>query len=167
MWKVYFFIVIITFLLTYGCENHSGIEEYNKGINYQENNHTALAEQQYKLAIKKNPNLAEAYLNLGLIYIEDGWLEGGEKMTLKSISLFKSSNKTIITGNTLEQSLSIAYNNLGVIEIQRAIEYEIDYNYLLSKSHWEKGMEYFYVAVNLDATNSKAQSNIKRFSDAY
>ena len=178
-WKIFgiSLLSLITYLgilfLVYSAKNplwiesDDGISEYNKGVEYQETNQLSLAEQQFKLAIQKKPNLAEAYLNLGLIYINDGWLEGGEEMTLKSISIFKSTNVTIVVGSTLQQSLSTAYNNLGVIEIQRAAKFETNYNYSSAKNHWEKGMQYFYEAVRLDPMNSKAQSNINKFSNAY
>jgi tetratricopeptide (TPR) repeat protein len=177
-WKVLGFILlnllisITLFLIVYSTSftsitNDDGIEEYNKGLGYQETNQITLAEQQYKLAIQKNPNLAEAYLNLGLIYLNNGWLQGAEEMTLKSISIFESSNKTIVSGNTPQQSLSIDYNNLGAIEMAKALQYETNYDYSSAKYHWKNGIVYFNKAIQLDPTNSKAQSNINRFSNAY
>jgi hypothetical protein len=142
---------------------NDGIYEYNKGLGYQETNQRTLAEQQYKLAIQKNPNLAEAYLNLGLIYLDDEWLEGAEEMTSKSILIFKNTNKTIVSGSNSKQSLSIAYNNLGAIEIGKALKYETTNDYLSAKNHWEIGMNYFNEAIILDPMNSKAQANINKF----
>lgn len=144
-----------------------GIEEYNKGVQFQQTNQTELAEQQFKLAIQQNPELAEAYLNIGLIYMNRTWLDGAEQMTNKCISILDRTQKTIIEGSTLNQTLSIAYNNLGVVELGRCLQAEQKYNYVLAKQHWKSGMGYFRYAVKLDPMNSQAQANIQNFQEAY
>lgn len=58
-----------------GC-GVKGMENYNTGVQYQQSGQTDLAEQQYKIAIQQNPELGEAYLNLGLIYINKQWFDG-------------------------------------------------------------------------------------------
>lgn len=58
---------------------------YNKGIRYQETNQFALAEQQYKIALQKNPELAVAHLNLGALYFNKGWYDGAETSFKKAV----------------------------------------------------------------------------------
>lgn len=144
-----------------------GLYNYNEGVKFQQTGQIELAEQQFKLALEKNPKLAEAHLNLGMIYIDRGWYEGGEKSTLQAIKIFEQTKETFIEGSTWKQPLSIAYNNLGVIEIARGINKESDFDYLKGKTYWEKAMSFFHKAVELDPSNSNAQGNINRFKDAY
>lgn len=117
-----------------------GIDEYNKGLQYQQSNQIDLAEQQYKLAIDRNQNLAEAYLNLGLIYLNHTWYDGAEAMTSKSVEVFKKNGYSIVEGGSLNQSLSIAYNNLGVIYMGRALQDETRGDYSGAKRRWKVGM---------------------------
>jgi len=144
-----------------------GIEEYNKGVHYQQSGQNELAEQQYKLAVQKNPDLAEAYLNIGLIYTDRTWFDGGELMIKKCIEILNRTGKTLVEGNTLNQTLSIAYNNLGVIAIARALQAEMKFNYALARQYWKVGMAHFRIAVELDPMNSQAQANIQNFGSAY
>jgi tetratricopeptide (TPR) repeat protein len=145
----------------------AGIREYNKGCEYQADGDVLLAERQFKWAIEKNPNLSEAYLNLGLIYLENDLLDLGEEMTLKSIELLKRFKKTIVYGSTYEQTLSLAYNNLGVIEMDRYLQFENDYDDASAKKSWEKGMDFFYEANRLDPENSITNGNIRKFANLY
>lgn len=144
-----------------------GIEEYNKGVHYQQSDQTELAEQQFKLAIQKNPDLAEAYLNIGLIYIDRTWFDGGEQMTNKCIEILNRTRKTLVEGSTLNQTLSICYNNLGVVAMGRALQAETKFNYVLARQYWKAGMSHFRKAVELDPMNSHAQANIQNFGSAY
>ena len=145
----------------------SGLNEYNQGVSYQETNQITLAEQQYKIAIQKNPNNASAYLNLGVIYLNNGWYDGAEQMTKKSISILQQTQKTSVKGSTLEQSFSLAFYNLGAIEINRGIQADAQLNYVVAKNHWKKGMSYLRNAVELDPMNSRAQAAIKNYENAY
>jgi len=145
----------------------SGIEEYNKGVHYQQSSQTELAEQQFKLAIQKNPDLAEAYLNIGLIYIDRTWFDGGEQMTNRCIEILNRTRKTLVEGSTLNQTLSIGYNNLGVVAMGRAFQEETKFNYVLARQYWNVGMSHFRKAVELDPMNSQAQANIQNFGSAY
>jgi len=143
------------------------IDHYNKGVEFQQTGQIELAEQQFRLALEKDPNFAETHLNLGWIYIDRGWYEGGEKSTKQAIKLFEQNKDTLIEGSTWKQALSLAYNNLGIIEIAREINEESKLDYFKAKANWEKAMSFFQKAIELDPLNSQAQSNIKKFQDAY
>ena len=144
-----------------------GMENYNEGVKLQQDKKSGLAEQQFKLALKNNPDLAEAHLNLGLIYMENEWLDGAESSTKQAIAIFERTNKTYVEGSTVRQSLSLAYNNLGAIEMGRALEAENQRDISGARSHWQKGMNHFRKAIDLDSANAKAQGNIRRFGSAY
>jgi tetratricopeptide (TPR) repeat protein len=100
----------------------SGVSPYNQGVQHLQAGETTLAEQEFKLALARNPNLAEAHLNLGLIYRQVGWLDGAETETRKAIEIFERTHQTIVAGETWQQSLSVAYNNLGALELARGVE---------------------------------------------
>lgn len=144
-----------------------GIDAYNQGVHYQQTGQNDLAEQQFKIAIQQNPNFAEAYLNLGLIYLNTRWFDGAEEMTLKCISILNSTQKTIIEGGSVNQTLSIAYNNLGVARLGRALEAERSYKYDVAKSEWNRAMKFFSEAIRLDPSNAQAQSNVSTYKNAY
>jgi tetratricopeptide (TPR) repeat protein len=160
-------VLIILFPLICIACGPSGIGEYNKALGYQTEGKIDLAEHEYKIALQKNPSLAEAHMNLGVIYLTRGWLDGAEKSTERAIEIFESTKKTYIKGSSWAQSLSIAYNNLGIVEIRRAAEAEIKSDKDGAKTHWKTAMSHFSKAVQLDASNSQAQANIKQFQDAY
>lgn len=171
-------IIIGIGLMLYGDAGHllnssinllptPGLDEYNKGVHYQQSNQVDLAEQQFKLAIERNQNLAESYLNLGLIYLNRTWYDGAEQMTNRCVEILKNNGYTIIEGGSLNQTLSIAYNNLGVIYMGRALQDETRGDYSTAKSRWKVGMDYLHEALRLDPANSMANVNIQTYGNAY
>lgn len=154
-----------------GC-GEKGFSEYNKALEHQASGKLDLAEQEYKIALQKNPGLAEAHMNIGVIYVERGWLDGAEESTKKAIAIFEKTQTTWIKGSSWQQSLAIAYNNLGMVEINRAIQAERESMDAGEKerrrySHWKQAMSYFEKAVELDSSNSQAHANIAKFQNAY
>jgi tetratricopeptide (TPR) repeat protein len=163
--NIFALIAIVLFFCT-ACGS-SWMDDYNKGVEYQQAGKIELSEQQFKIVIQKNPEAAEAYLNLGLIYGNRGWIDGGETNTQKAVEIFEKTHKTFIKGSTWEQAISLAYNNLGALEMQRALNAERESDKEKAKAKWESGMAYFQRAVTFDANNSMAQANIERFKGAY
>lgn len=149
-----------------GC-GVQGLGNYNKGVEYQQTGQIDLAEQQFKIALQKNSELAEAHLNLGLIYLNKGWYDGAEVSTKRSIEILELTRMTLVEGATWQQTLSIGYNNLGVIEIGRSIEAESQFDIAKAKVHWKKAMPFFRKAIELDPSNAQAQVNIKQFQNVY
>lgn len=166
MIKISGILIFFLIVLSTGC-TPDGKNDYNEGVQSQQSGKTDLAEQRFKLAIQKNPDLAEAYLNLGLIQINRGWLDGGEASTKMAIEIFERTHKTIATGSNWQQALSLAYNNLGVIEIQRSLAAEIKSDRDVAKAHWKNAMSHFRMAVSLDSMDSVAQGNVERFKNCY
>ena len=149
-----------------GC-GEKGFSEYNKALEYQASGKLDLAEQEYKIALQKNPGLAEAHMNVGVIYLERGWLDGAEESTKKAIDIFEKTQKTWIKGSSWQQSLAVAYNNLGMVEINRAGQAERESIKDNAKSHWKVAMSCFEKAVELDSSNSQANANVVKFQNAY
>jgi tetratricopeptide (TPR) repeat protein len=143
------------------------LEEYNKGVEYQQAGKIDLAEQQFKVVLQNNPECAEAHLNLGLIQMNRGWLDGAEKSTKKAMEILEATRKTFVKGATWEQPLSVAYNNLGAVEVKRGLSAEKRSDRDEAKKRWETAMTHFRKAAQLDPMNSLAQSNIERFKNAY
>ncbi len=156
--------VIALFLgLLFAC-TEKGVSNYDQGVDYQTKKEFDQAEQSFKVALQKNPELAEAHLNLGRIYLDKGWLDGAETSTKIAIEIFERTKKTI-TGTTYKQSLALAYNNLGAIEIDRS-KLAIDkHDFTSAKSHAVNGKKYFSKSIEFDPTNSSAQVNIQRLKD--
>src|ERR1700738_3501241 len=117
----------------------AGMTNYNNGVNHQGTKQSTLAEQDYKLALQQNPSLAEAHLNLGIMYMDTQWWDDAEEETKQAVALFEKTKTTLVAGATWQQSLSIAYNNLGVIEMSRAQGFDASRNSTQARSHWQAG----------------------------
>lgn len=150
-----------------GCGEAAAIKHYNEGVDYYHEGKLGLAEQQYKLALQEDAGLAEAYLNLGIIYLDKGWIEGAEEHTQKAIDLLRARSSTIVLGATADEIISIGYNNLGIIEIQKTMEMEMIFDFAEAENHWRKAMDLFHQALELDPDNPEANANIRLFRNAY
>lgn len=142
-----------------------GAAEYNEGVVYYQAGSTDLAEQRFKQAIQKNAGLAEAHLNLGLIYLQRQWYDGAEASTKQAIDIFERTRTTIVDGSTWQQSCSLGYNNLAAIELNRILG-EAFTDPARAKARCASGNYSFYLkkAIELDPTNSYAQGNTQRLS---
>jgi tetratricopeptide (TPR) repeat protein len=164
---------LLAIVLISGCSamsdlaRPSGLDKYKSALQHQERNESTLAEQDYKIALRENPDLAEAHLNLAMLYMNSQWWDGADDETQKAVALFEKTHKTYIEGSTWQQSLSIGYNNLGAIEMGRGLESEMTSDIRAARTHWQTGMSHLNKAVQLDPTNAKAQANIQRFKNAY
>ena len=158
-------------LLSVGCQSEGpesrAVDYYNEGVDLFSEGKLGLAEQQYKLAIDADASLAEAHLNLGVVYLQTGWLDGAEQSTLTALDHLSSSGRTVITGSTVEETKSLAYLNLCAIEIQRGLGAELELDYDAGRMHWERTMANLRQAVELDPSNAVAQSLIAQLEDAY
>jgi tetratricopeptide (TPR) repeat protein len=133
---------------------------YNEGFQHMEAGQKDLAEQQFKLALQQFPDLAEAHSNLGAIYQERGWLDGAETETTKAIEILERTHQTFVEGQTLEQSMSADYNNLGSIESGRADETN---DASQQRLHRKAATVFFQKAIELDPSDAQALANIRRF----
>lgn len=163
MFKGLFIFLLAVALVGCGVK---GMENYNAGVQYQQAGQVDLAEQQYKIAIQQNPELGEAYLNLGLIYINKQWFDGALQNTQKAIEIFNRTKNTYIEGSSLIQTLAIAYNNLGIIEMNLIEQAGANISMDDLNAKWDSAISHFQSAINLDPQCAEANSNLSKFTNA-
>lgn len=115
-------MVLTALLFTTGCSNSPGEQEFNKGIEAERADKLDLAQELFEIALEKNPNIAEAHINLGLIYIKKKDYDRAWKETNIGLEMAKESKTSIVMGGTWEDQAALAYNNLAKITFDRAIE---------------------------------------------
>ena len=153
--------IILAVAVGYGLYFDSANYHYNQGIRYLAENPahpSALAEQQFKIAIDKDPDNAEAHMNLGVYYLRTGWIDGAERETKAAIEIFERTHETKIEGAQWEESLSIAYNNLGVIAVSRIAKNPDEAVGLL-----QEAIADFKKALELDPNNAQAHVNLEKY----
>ncbi len=153
--------ILLAAAVGYGFYFDSANYHYNQGIKYMAENPahpSALAEQQFKIAIDKDSDNAEAHLNLGVYYLRTGWLDGAEKETKAAIEIFDRTHETKVEGAEWEESLSIAYNNLGVIAVSRIAKNPDEAVGLL-----QEAIADFKKALELDPNDAQAHVNLGKY----
>lgn len=158
--RLTFGLVIVTLLI--GC-GVPGMDYYNKGVIFQQGGQLDLAEEQYKNALRKNPEFAEAYYNLGVIYGGKGKIDEAEASFKKSIEIIERTRKTNVEGSTWQQELSVAYNNLGAVEIRRAQLALSIFDLASGKSYYDNALAHFKKAVELDPSDTMAQTALQKY----
>ncbi|MEA3465016.1 MAG: tetratricopeptide repeat protein [Thermodesulfobacteriota bacterium] len=115
-------IALTALLLTTGCTTAPGEQEFNKGIEAERADKLDLAQELFETALEKNPNIAEAHINLGLIFIKKKDYDRAWKETTIGLEMAKESKTTIVMGGSWQDQAALAYNNLAKIVFDRAIE---------------------------------------------
>jgi len=100
-----------------------GGQEYNQGTAALEKEHYDKAIEFLKKAIRKNPILAEAYLNLGFAYAKTDQKDDARNQIQTAIELLKN-GRHIETKDqfSIEQKLSNAYKNLALLIFRPMID---------------------------------------------
>ena len=160
-------LVCLSLFIIIAIFRDSALDHYAKGVKYFESGQIGLAEQQTKIALQKDSELAEAHLNLGVIYERKGWYDGAVESTRRGLEILERTQKTCVEGSSWQQTVSRAYGNLGVCEIKKAAIAESQSDRDRAKDHWILAMGHFEKAVELDPTNASAQSNLRQFKNAY
>jgi hypothetical protein len=153
--------ILLILVVGFGVLIDSATGHYNKGIRYMAENRAhpdGLAEQQFKIAIARDPDFAEAHMNLGVYYLRTGWLDGAEKETKTAIEIFERTHETKVEGAQWEESLSIAYNNLGAIAVGRIAKHPGGAVGLL-----QVAIADFKKALELDPNNAQAHVNLDKY----
>lgn len=149
----------ITLLLT-GCSD-PGEDTYNQGVKALNEGKPAQARELFLRTLDENPNIAEAYLNLGRIDIKQETYAKAREHTLKALEILEKDRKTIISGATWKEQAALACNNMASIAFQQALKLNknensdpVETERLLSeaKSWLEK-------AIELDPNNETIQKN--------
>jgi hypothetical protein len=153
--------ILLIVVVGFGLFIDSATNHYNTGIRYMAENPahpSALAEQQFKIAIDKDSDFAEAHMNLGVYYMRTGWLDGAEKETRAAIDIYERTHETKVVGAQWEESLSIAYNNLGAIAVGRIAKDPGEAVSLL-----QEALADFKKALELDPNNAQAHVNLEKY----
>jgi tetratricopeptide (TPR) repeat protein len=138
-----------------------GISAYNEGVQHQARGEKFLAEQLFTIALQSQPDLAEAHLNLGALYDDDGLIDAAEAETQQSIAILERTKTTLVEGSTYQQTLSMAYTNLGRIQAERANASFARFDFVESQQLQTAAMASYKRAVALDPTNVRAQAVLK------
>jgi tetratricopeptide (TPR) repeat protein len=143
------------------------MDRYNKGVEFQKDGKLSDAEVEYKGALKINPNMAEAYLNLAGIYLGKDWYEGSIECSKKAIDIFERTKHTSIDGQlqSFPEVLSAAYNNLGAAQMG-LIEDLKEKSPELAFEKWKEIIDNLKKAIEIDPQNAEAQTNLKKNTDA-
>lgn len=67
--NLFLFLLLISILLSCSNKEQQAQKHYKKGFEFHNQGALDQAAQEYQEAIKLNPNLSEAYMNLGAIYV--------------------------------------------------------------------------------------------------
>lgn len=146
-----------------GCSEQPGIGNYNRGVEYFSRKQVDRAKDHYILAIGEAPDLAEAHINLGLIYMNEGELDLAEDHIRTGIETLERDRKTVARGTSYEEILSVAYGNLGILMVNRARTFDMKLDSDSAAVCWESARGYFEEALVHDPENQYARDRLAEF----
>jgi tetratricopeptide (TPR) repeat protein len=164
-WILIILLIACGVIVSLAIYRTRGYGNYNKGIIYQESGQSVLADQQYKLALQRNPDLAEAHLNLGVTYLSRGWYDKAEASTKKAVEILERTRTTMIEGSTWKETLSLAYTNLGSIELNRGFGAAYDFDHVKEEVHFKNAISFFQKALEFNPSNTNAKTKIQMLKD--
>lgn len=158
--STYLLFVIITTLSLCGCANVPGEHEYNKGIEAERENKLDLAQQLFEEALKKNPSIAEAHINLGVVHLKKKNAELAWQETSLGLELIEKSKKTIVVGGLWQHQAALGYNNLAKIAFNRALEANKNSDSTGRQQHYDHALSLLKKALELDPENELVLRNL-------
>lgn len=154
-------LLILPLLFSTGCSTTDpGENEFNKGIEAERFDKLDLAQQLFEEALKKNPKLAEAHINLGLIYIKKNNPDRAWEETTTGLEIIKETKTTIVMGGTWQEQASLAYNNLAKIVFDKAIEAYQAGDIEAMNQHKDHALSLLQQAVELSPDNELATDSL-------
>jgi tetratricopeptide (TPR) repeat protein len=135
---------------------------FSKGLRFDEEENYKRAEDYFKRALKINPSLANAHLALGAIYLKTGELLEAERSLLKAIETLPRSG---LRGPSYKRNLSLAYNNLGVVEEKRILQAIERQDFLAAENHLSSSRAFYLEAMEYDPQNELAFYNWRRLPE--
>jgi len=154
-------LLLLPLLTITGCSSTDpGENEFNKGIEAERFDKLDLAQQLFEKALKKNPKLAEAHINLGLIFIKKKNPDRAWQETTTGLEIIEQTKTTIVMGGTWQEQASLAYNNLAKIVFDRALEAYQAGDSETMKQHKDHALSLLQQAVELNPDNELAVSSL-------
>ncbi len=148
-------------LLTAACgSTRVGENEYNKGIEAFKADKIELAQQLFEKSIQKNPKLAEAYINLGMVYIKQHKTEKAWQTTQTGLDVINQTRDTIIRGGSWQEQAALANNNLAKIVFDKAITAYNKKDISTSKKLQNEALSYLSKAIKLAPEDELIKKNI-------
>ena len=130
---------------------------YHKGQAYELAGRYDRAERQFKRAISVDPTMAEAHLALGAVYLKTGRIDEAEATIITAIVTLPRSR---LRGRAYRNTLSMAYNNMGVVEEWRAVSEVLEFELTDAEAHRRNAQSHYHNALELDPRNSLARDNL-------
>lgn len=140
----------------------SAMYYFEQGIRYDEREQYEKAEEFLEQALTINANLANAHLALGAIYLKTDRLLEAEQSTMQTIHTLPRSG---VRGAEYKKILSLAYNNLGVIEEKRVIRALAEQDLAAAEDHLASSRAFYLEAMEFDPKNELAFYNWRRLPE--
>jgi tetratricopeptide (TPR) repeat protein len=157
-------IGIVLLSAVYKLSFVKGSEEYyyNRGLRFDEEENYDRAEEYFQRALKINPSLADAHLALGAIYLKTDELEDAERSILRALETLPRSG---LRGPSYKRILSLAYNNLGVVEEKRILLAIARQDFQAAENHLTISRALYVEAMEHDPKNELAFYNWRRLPE--
>ncbi|MEK6544195.1 MAG: hypothetical protein AABZ44_07160 [Elusimicrobiota bacterium] len=141
---------------------YSAAKHFKRGVRYARQQMTTLAEQEFKSAIAKQSGMGEAYLNLGSLYLSQGFLDAAEKELLVAKEKIDLNGVKLLQNLNREQAMSLCLSHLAAVYIARTSEaiQVLDRNE--ARLHFDKAKEFVDAANNFDPGNVRSQELDRR-----
>lgn len=154
------FALVLSLLIVSCGSNVKGEAEYNKGIEAIKVDNLELAQQQFTQSIQKNPQLAEAHINLGLVYIKTHQPDKAWDETQKGLRIIAKTRTTIIKASSWHEQAALANNNLAKIIFDKALHAKQSGDLAASKDLQTEALTYLKKATEMAPDNELIQKNL-------
>ncbi|MDD2556825.1 MAG: hypothetical protein PHH87_00915 [Desulfuromonas sp.] len=121
MRKIFYITLVVASIFFLAACTQPWEQAYNQGVKSFNEGNTEQARSSFLKALEENPQLAEAYLNLGRIDIQLADYASARDNTLKALSLLQEHKKTIRSGSSWTLQAALACNNMASIAFQEAL----------------------------------------------
>ena len=135
---------------------------FNKGLRFDKESKYERAEDYFQRALRVNPSHADAHLALGAIYLKTGELEEAERSIFRALEALARSG---LRGPYYKKNLSLAYNNLGVVEEKRILQAIERQDFIAAESHLTNSRALYQEAMEHDPQNELAFYNWRRLPE--
>ncbi|GEM_PF-4840753 len=157
-------VAILVLLLQLFPNLYPAKKHFRRGIIFANQQRITKAEEEFGFAIKKDPTLGEAHLNLGILYMGEGLLEAAEKELVLAKDLIDKYGTHAIP-QTKNEALILCLNNLGALHAMRTSESIQALDRLEAKRSYQKAIDYANQALALDANDVRSGELLRRLKN--